>query len=104
MMLLEAVLQSTLDNWGSGAWEEAIFGPVVALIGEGVFGVLVGAVLIISMWLAGDRGLAAPAVTTILLGALMFPILPANFVGIGWAVVFVGLAGGFFAVLKEYAL
>jgi hypothetical protein len=103
--LVWVLLQNTtLDEFGSGDWNTAVFSGIVDLIGEGTFGVIVGAVVIVSLWLGGDRGLAAPSVATILLGALMFPILPSNFVGIGWAVVFVGLAGGFFAVLREFAL
>lgn len=102
MMLLW--LQTAIDQFGSGDWEEAIFGGVTSLIGEGTFGVLVGATLIVAFYLAGDRGLAAPSVATTLLGAMMFPILPGGFQGIAWAVVFIGLSGGFFAVLREYAL
>jgi Na+-transporting NADH:ubiquinone oxidoreductase subunit NqrB len=93
-----------IDAWGSGEWEDAIFGDIVALIGEGAFAVLIGATLIVSFWLGGDRDLAAPSIATVLLGALMFPLLPANFVGIAWAVVFIGITGAFFAVMRRYVL
>lgn len=93
-----------IDAWGSGDWEAAIFGGITDLIGEGAFAVLVGATLIVSMWLAGDRSLAAPSTALILLGGLMFPLLPANFVGIAWAVCFLGVTGGFFAVMRRYVL
>lgn len=106
-MILPTLLQTGhdgLDTWGSGDWEAAIFDGITGLIGEGAFGVLIGSVLIVSFWLAGDRGLAAPAIVTTLLGAMMFPILPANFQGIAWTVVFVGISGGFFAVMKRHVL
>lgn len=107
-MLLRALAAQTgfdgIDTWGSGDWETAVFGPIVDLIGEGAFAVLIGSVLIVSFWLAGDRDLAAPSIVTILLGALMFPLLPGNFQGIAWAVVFIGVTGAFFAVMRRYVL
>lgn len=93
-----------IDAWGSGDWEAAIFGGITDLIGEGTFAVLIGAAVIVSFWLAGDRDLAAPSIATILLGGLMFPLLPGNFVGIAWAVVFIGVTGAFFSVMRRYAL
>lgn len=93
-----------IDTWASGDWEAALFDGITGLIGEGAFGLLIGSVLIISFWLAGDRGLAAPAIVTTLLGAMMFPILPANFQGIAWTVVFIGITGAVFSVMKRYVL
>jgi hypothetical protein len=103
-MMPTLLAQTALDKFGSGDWQGALFDGIVALIGEGVFGVLIGATLIVSMWFAGNRGLAAPSVATALLGGMMFPLLPGHFQGIAWAVVFIGITGAFFAVSKRYVL
>jgi hypothetical protein len=97
-------LQVDLGQFGSGDWQGGIFDAIVALVGEGVFAVLIGGAVIVAFYFAGDQELATPFVATTILGALMFPILPGNFQGIAWAVVFIGLTGGFFAVMRRYVL
>jgi hypothetical protein len=104
MSLPTLLVQTAIDKFGSGDWEGALFDGIVSLIGEGTFGVLIGATMVVSFWIAGDRDLAAPAVLTTLLGAMLFPILPGNFRGIAAGVVFIGLSGAFFAIVRRYAL
>lgn len=87
-----------------GDWHRCTFEPVVSIIGEPLFGLLLGGVVYLSFYLAGGGRTAAPTVVTILLAALLFPILPGQYVGIGWATLFVGAAAAIFQTLQKYVL
>jgi hypothetical protein len=73
--------------------------------GETTFGALLGGVLLVVFWIAQPRqSLVAPAVLLILLGGIAVPVLPGGLQNLAWAIIVVGIAGGFFAVAKRYVM
>jgi len=69
-----------------------------------MFGLLLGGSLIAGLWLAGDGDLATPAAVTVLVGGVLFPILPGGYLGIARTVAFLGLVAVILAVLEKYYL
>jgi len=89
------------DGAGSGTdcVIDALFaaGPAPELIG-----LLLGGTLISSLYIAGDGTVAVPAVVTILLGSVMLPLLPAQYVSMAWVLVFLGTAVAVFAAWTRF--
>jgi hypothetical protein len=100
-------LQST-SCYTSNPWNllgECVLPQVVAAVGsEQMFGLLLGGSLIAGLWLAGDGDLATPAAVTVLVGGVLFPILPGGYLGIARTVAFLGLVAVILAVLEKYYL
>jgi hypothetical protein len=76
----------------------------LAVGGEAVFGLLVGSVSILALYIAGNGDAATPTVATILLGAVAVPVLPPQFRGAAYAVLVVGVAFGMFAAAGRWVL
>jgi hypothetical protein len=93
-----------IDKWIAGDWHNCIFSPVVGLVGEGIFGVLIGASLWIALYFAGGGSTTTPTVVTILLATIMFPVLPASYYGIAWSMLLVGAAAAILQSMQKYAL
>lgn len=73
--------------------------------GEPTFGVFVGGVVMISLWIASPRqSIAAPAALTILLGSLLFPVLPGSYQEFAWTFIVIGLAAALLSVARRYVL
>jgi len=89
---------------GADLLVEAIADLTHAAGGEATFGVLVGGTLIMALWIAGDGDLATPAVVTVLVGSLMFPVLPAGYLGIARVISFLGLTAAILAALEKFYL
>lgn len=72
--------------------------------GEALFGLLLGGVLLLTMYIApgGSVGLAAVMLT--LVGVVLVPMLPGSVTGLAGTLIILGLAGGIFAGLRRYAL
>lgn len=103
MIPLQALGCYTDNRWNMVG--ECILPQLVAAVGgEQMFGLLLGLPLIAGLWLAGDGDLATPATATILVGGVMFPLLPASYLGIARTVAFVGLAAMALAVIEKYYL
>jgi len=99
------LLQTALDDYLDGGLVEAALSDIVGAVGgEATFGALVGGTVVTSFWLAGDGDLATPAVLTVLIGVLMFPLLPAGLLGVARVISFIGLVAGILAALEKYAL
>jgi len=91
-------------NPGADLLAEVLADLVAGAGSEAIFGVLVGGVLILSLWLAGDGDLATPSVMTVLVGGVLFPVLPGTYLGIARAVTFLGLVGAILAAVEKYYL
>ena len=78
---------------------EGLFGagPAPSLIG-----LILSGTLLTSLYLAGNGTVIVPAVITILLSSVMIPLLPAQFVSLGWTVLVVGTAAGFFSLWVRF--
>lgn len=94
----------SIDKWISGDWHFCLFDPVVSLVGEGIFGLLIGAAVYTGLYMAGNGQPTAPTVVTILLATIMFPALPQAYVGIAWSVLVVGAAAAILQVMQKYVL
>jgi len=76
----------------------------LAVGGEAVFGLLVGATTILALYVAGNGDAATPTVATILLGAVAVPVLPPQFRGAAYGILVVGVAFGVFAAAGRWVL
>lgn len=89
---------------GNDMLRAALDDLVWAAGGEATFGVLIGGTVVLSFWIAGDGDLSMPAVVTVLIGGLMFPLLPPTYLNIARVVSFIGLVAGILAAGEKYYL
>lgn len=88
----------------SDAYSCAVDGVLGALGGAGFAAVLTAAVIFLGFWAAGNRGLAAPSVALILLGAVLVPMMPGQFAGYAVSVIVLGMVAAFLSVARRYFL
>jgi len=93
-----------ITRWIGGEWHTCLFSPIVNLVGEATFGLLVGAGLWTVLYLAGGGRSSTPTVVVMLLGTIMFPALPAQFRGVAWTILVIGAAGALLQVMQKYVL
>lgn len=93
-----------IAQWINGNWHTCLFDPVVSLIGEGLFGLLIAAGIWTALYLAGSGSPATPTVVMILLATVAFPVLPTAYSGIAWTILLVGAAAGIMQVMQKYVL
>lgn len=93
-----------LSKWFTGDWMSCLFDPVTATTTEAGFGVFVGGITLVALYVAGGGGIATPAVILILLGGVLIPLLPGAYVGIAQGIVIIGVFGGVMAVARRYVL
>lgn len=67
-----------------------------------LMGLIMAGTLLTSLYIAGDGTVAVPSIVTILLGALMVPVLPAQYVGFAYTVVVLGIVVAIFAVWTRF--
>jgi len=72
-------------------------GPAPSLVG-----LLLGGSVITSLYIAGNGDVTVPAVVTILLGAAMVPLLPAQFTTLAYTVVVIGITAAAFAAWTRF--
>jgi len=72
-------------------------GPAPSLMG-----LLMGGTLITSLYVAGDGSTVVPAVVTILLGSVLVPILPPQYVGFAYTVVVLGITVAAFSAWTRF--
>jgi len=100
---LQSVGCYTNNRWN--LLSECVLPQLVAAVGgEQTFGLLIGLPMLVGFWLAGDGDLATPATAVVLVGGVLFPILPASYQGIARTVAFLGLAAVALAVIEKYYL
>lgn len=107
--LLQSILLQTSnacgqDDWANGEWYRCMFEPAASSVGEPLAGILTGGTIVLSLYLAGDGGLAAPAVVTILLAAALVPLLPGGMVGFAAGIAFIGLVSVLMSIGRRYVL
>jgi hypothetical protein len=91
-----------IDEWIGGAWHPCIFDPMTSLVGEGLFGLIVGAAVWAGLYFGGGGSPTTPTVVTILLATLLFPVLPEAYVGIAWSILVVGATGVALQIVQKY--
>jgi len=101
---MRPLLQGLSDYTDGGMLEAALADLTAAVGGELTFGVLIGGALILSLYLAGNRDLTVPAVVTVLVGGVLFPVLPATYSTIATTIVFLGIVVSVLVVLEQYYL
>lgn len=100
--LLLQVCQPT--RWINGDWQSCLFGPTTALVGEGVWGLMIGAAVWTALFLAGGGAPTTATVVTILLASVLFPVLPGAYVGVAWTILAVGGTAALLQVMQKYVL
>jgi hypothetical protein len=89
---------------GSKAWLQCALNDLTAQVGgEAAFGLLIGGIVIMSLYLV-DRSMATASVILILAGGFLIPTLPAGYAGMAGTLVVLGVAAGLFSVGKRYVL
>jgi hypothetical protein len=103
--MIRPILQfCDMDRWLNGEAHACVFDPAVGLIGEGIFGILIGGGLYLALYFAGGGRATTPTVVTVLLAALLFPVLPGAYVGIAWSMLLVGAAAALLQTFQKYIL
>lgn len=72
-------------------------GPSPALMGF-----LLAGMLLTSLYIAGDGDVTVPAVATVLLGSVLVPLLPPQYVTLAYSVVAIGGTAAAFAAWRAY--
>lgn len=94
---LECYVDSSSDMLGCAITE------YTGTVGEALFGLIIGGILLLSLYVAADGDLVVPAVVTTLVGGGLIPLLPGSYQGIAIVIMFLGLIGSVFAVGVKYA-
>lgn len=71
-------------------------------IGNALFGLIIGGIVMLPMYVASDGSLGVTAVITTLLGGALVPMLPGAYQGIALTIMLLGLVGSVFAVGVKY--
>jgi len=97
---------SAVGCWAQGAQGDLFQCALDGLFGAGpspgVFGLVVAGTLVTSLYIAGDGTIVVPAVVTILLGAVMVPILPPQFQLFAYSIVALGIVAAGLAVWTRF--
>ena len=70
---------------------------------EVLIGLLIAAVLLVSLYIAGNGTVVVPSVVTILLGSAMVSLLPPQYVTLAYTVVIIGVTVAGFAAYQRFA-
>lgn len=77
---------------------------VAGLGGQALFGLIVGGAALAALVKANDYHIGTPAVVVLGGGAMLIPLLPAQYAQVARAIAFVGLVAALVAVGKRYFL
>jgi len=80
----------------------ALDGVMGAGPAPGLIGFTMAGVLMTSLYIAGDGTVIVPAVVTILLGAVLVPMLPPQYVTLAYTVVVIGITAAAFGAYTRY--
>lgn len=70
--------------------------------GEALFGLLLGAVIFITFYIASEGDMATPTVALVLTGTVTVSMVPSNYQTIAYGIVLIGLAAALWQVAKQY--
>lgn len=102
-----------LEDTPAACFGEAEGGEVIDCVVNGVFGagpsgtvmgLLMGAFLIGSLYIAGDGDVVVPSVVAILVGSAMVPLLPAQMVSMAYGLVVIGVTSAMLVLIQRFAL
>ena len=94
-----------------GCFAQGTEGDMTACVVDGAFaagpapglmGLVLAGTLITSLYIAGDGNAVVPAVVTILLGSVMVPLMPPQFVTAAYAVVVLGVTVAGFSLWTRF--
>ena len=91
-----------INQWIDGVWHQCIFDPMTGLLGEAMFGLIVGTAMWAGLYFGGGGSPTTPTVVTILVATLLFPVLPEAYVGIAWSILIVGAAAIALQTIQKY--
>ena len=100
-----------LNDSAVGCFAQGTEGDLTACVLDGVFaagpspsliGLLLAGMLVGSLYIAGDGTIAVPAVVTILLGSVLVPLLPPQYVTLAYTVVVIGITAAGFAAYSRF--
>lgn len=98
-------VSSGLQCYQSGSmWVCLVQDLAGAFGGELNFGLVVGGLVLLAYYIAGDGEIATPAVLTILLSGLLIPALPGGVRNVATGLMLIGIVGGAWAVARRYTL
>lgn len=93
-----------LSDYTDGKMLEAALADLAgALGGQTSFGLIVGALLMLSFYLASNGGIATPATLTALSGGILIASLPPGFQQMAQVIIFLGLAAAVWSALGRFA-
>ena len=102
---------ANLNDSAVGCFAQGKEGDLLSCVLDGLFaagpsaslmGLLLAGVLMTSLYIAGDGTVAVPAVVTILLGVVLVPLLPPQYVSLARTVVIIGTAVAIFAAYSRF--
>jgi hypothetical protein len=97
---------SSLSCFGQGTEGDLTQCVIDGLFGAGptpaLVGLLIAGVLLVSLYIAGDGTVVVPAVVTILVGSLLVPLLPPQYVTLAYTVVVLGVTVAGFAAYQRF--
>lgn len=93
----------TIEDWAEGNWVEAIFNMYTGVGGEMLVGAIIGATILIAMWIHSDD-LALPTVILILFAPSLWAVLPGDLQSTAYGVMLVGGVAALMTVLERYVL
>ena len=85
------------------SWLDVVFSPFTGLMGEATVGMILGAALTLAFWIHSDD-LALPTVMTLLLGGVIFSVVPGDIQQLGFGLIVIGSVGAVMEVSRRYVL
>jgi hypothetical protein len=102
---------ANLNDSAVGCFAQGTEGDLTTCVIDGLFaagpspalmGLLLSGVLVTSLYIAGDGTVAVPAVVTILLGSVLVPLLPPQYVSLAYTVVVIGITVAAFSAYSRF--
>jgi len=110
---MSTITPQPLNETSLGCYGQGVEGDLTQCVTDSLFsagpspavvGLLIASVLVVSLYLAGDGTVTVPAVTTILFGSALIPLLPAQYVTLAYTVVVVGVTVAAFAAYQRFVI
>lgn len=95
------ILLQLSDYTDGGLLRAALTDLAEAVGGQAVFGLLGGAAILLTFYVASNGGLATPATLTALTGGLLVAALPAGYQSMAQVVIFLGLVAAIWSVFNR---
>jgi len=102
--LLLSVLQTSPDSWVSrDGWLDAILGPYVGPLGEGLVAAILAGSLLLGFYIHSNN-IAFPAILLLIFGGSLAAVLPGPMVNLARTLIVIGMAAVLFAAARRYVL